>query len=267
MDELNDIEIEKIDVVDNSRIDTENADIASLMVDIKQRGMIHPITVYREGNRFVLQVGHRRLIAAKKAGWTKVPAIITSKPSDELESISKNIAENIQRVGLDDYEIMVKISNLLDSGYNREEISSALNISDNKIKTLLSMKNNLPKTITDNLRFKSVNSKGRRTGKLSPTLAGRIAQLRYLTKEKKAMFCEYAKRNSLSTRDIDKIGYFIKRKKTMEEAVELADNYTYSQVYLMVSKKVLEKYGGRNGASLFRDILQKKLPIYDGLVL
>ena len=54
-----------------------------------------PIIVYPEKGRYIVQSGHRTLEAAKKAGRTYVPVLVTDAPQNEIERRKKLILSNL----------------------------------------------------------------------------------------------------------------------------------------------------------------------------
>lgn len=54
-----------------------------------------PIIVYPEKGRYTVQSGHRTLEAAKKAGRTYVPVLVTDAPQNEIERRKKLILSNL----------------------------------------------------------------------------------------------------------------------------------------------------------------------------
>ncbi len=76
----------KIDLIDpnpdNPRIIFRQEEMDSLLISIKKYGVQVPISVYKEGNRFVLIDGERRWRTSKKLNLPTIPAIIQSKPNN-----------------------------------------------------------------------------------------------------------------------------------------------------------------------------------------
>jgi len=71
--------------------------LADSMRDI---GLINPITVGpREGLKYDLRAGLHRLVAARKLGWEKIPAIVSSG-TDAIEAELVEIDENLVRADL-----------------------------------------------------------------------------------------------------------------------------------------------------------------------
>ncbi|HEV8229608.1 MAG TPA: ParB/RepB/Spo0J family partition protein [Candidatus Limnocylindria bacterium] len=75
--------------------------IAELAASIKRHGVLQPIVVSREGNGYELVAGHRRVLAARSAGKTTIPAVVRDDVRDRLELA---LVENLQRTDLNAIE-------------------------------------------------------------------------------------------------------------------------------------------------------------------
>ncbi len=84
--------------------------MAELAESIKLHGVIQPIVVRSNGQRYVLIAGERRWRACALAGITTVPAIVRDVPGDELPELT--LVENIQREDLNPIEMAVAFSRL-----------------------------------------------------------------------------------------------------------------------------------------------------------
>ena len=51
-----------------------DADLAELADSLREHGLVQPIVVRARGDRYQLIAGQRRLAAARKLGWERVPA-------------------------------------------------------------------------------------------------------------------------------------------------------------------------------------------------
>ncbi len=81
-----------------------NADaLDELARSISESGVIQPIVVRRQGDRFELLAGERRWRAAQRAGLDRIPAIIRDDLSDE-EAFVLGLIENLQRESLSPLE-------------------------------------------------------------------------------------------------------------------------------------------------------------------
>lgn len=119
---------------DNPRKDL--GDLTELSESIKAKGIYQNLTVvpctgYYYGDYTVI-IGHRRLAAAKLAGLSEVPCVITEM--DEKEQIATMLLENMQRSDLTVYEQAKGIQLMLDLGDTVNEISEKTGFSESTIR-------------------------------------------------------------------------------------------------------------------------------------
>lgn len=100
--------------------------IEELAQSIKAYGIIQPLSVRKMGNdSFELVAGERRLRAAKKAGLSKVPAIIVDITDKESAAIA--LLENLQREDLNYIEEAEAYYNLIkDHSYTQEQLADTI---------------------------------------------------------------------------------------------------------------------------------------------
>ncbi len=115
-----------IDLVDPNphqpRRSFEPEALEDLVRSIRQHGIIQPLVVTRNGERFELIAGERRLRASKLLGLTTVPAIV--RETHELEQLELAIVENVQRQDLNPVEESLAYQQLLDEfGMTQEEVA------------------------------------------------------------------------------------------------------------------------------------------------
>lgn len=77
-------------------------ELEQLAASIKRHGVLQPIVVSRSGAGYELVAGHRRVLAARLAGRTSVPAVIRDEVADRLELA---LIENLQRSDLNALEV------------------------------------------------------------------------------------------------------------------------------------------------------------------
>lgn len=76
--------------------------LRELSASIAAHGVLQPLIVIAEGDHFRLIAGERRLRAAKEAGLTQVPCVLTQKTPEEAAKLS--LIENLQRENLSFFE-------------------------------------------------------------------------------------------------------------------------------------------------------------------
>ena len=75
--------------------------LSELAASIRRHGVLQPIVVSRTADGYELVAGHRRVLAARLAGKTSIPAVVRDEVSDRLELA---LIENLQRTDLNAIE-------------------------------------------------------------------------------------------------------------------------------------------------------------------
>ena len=119
---------------DNPRKDI--GDITELADSIRQSGIYQNLTVipstgYYHGDYTVI-IGHRRLAAAKAAGLTEVPCVITEM--SKKEQLATMLLENMQRSDLTILEQAQGMQMMLDLGETIADISQKTGFSESTVK-------------------------------------------------------------------------------------------------------------------------------------
>lgn len=87
--------IADIDVGQRSRSEIRN--VESLARSIREHSLLHAPVVRRDGERWVLVCGERRLAAMRSLGWTETPVTIAETIADELAALYAEGDENTER--------------------------------------------------------------------------------------------------------------------------------------------------------------------------
>ena len=96
--------------------------LQELADSIKVHGIVQPVVVKRQGEKYLLIAGERRWRAASLAGLPTVPAIVRDIPDDQILEIT--LIENIQREELNPIEIGEAMSALLsDANLTHEQVA------------------------------------------------------------------------------------------------------------------------------------------------
>jgi ParB family transcriptional regulator, chromosome partitioning protein len=75
--------------------------LSELAASISRHGVLQPIVVSADGDGYELVAGHRRVLAARLAGKTTIPAVVRDEVGDRLELA---LIENLQRSDLNAIE-------------------------------------------------------------------------------------------------------------------------------------------------------------------
>lgn len=101
--ELMELDIDRIDPGDvQPRSIFKESKLEELAQSIRHNGIIQPLVVRHNGDRFQIIAGERRWRAAQKAGLHRVPCIV--KQASEENSLELSLIENIQREELNPIE-------------------------------------------------------------------------------------------------------------------------------------------------------------------
>ncbi len=108
---FNEIQIDLIDLNPfQPRTNFNSYELEQLTSSIEKLGLIQPITVKKNENRYTLISGERRLRAFQKLSKKSIPAYI--RLANDQESLEMALVENIQRKNLDPIEIAISYSRL-----------------------------------------------------------------------------------------------------------------------------------------------------------
>lgn len=132
-------EIEYIDInllhphPDNPR--KELGDLKELADSIKVKGVLQNLTVVKADDGYKVIIGHRRCAAAKIAGLTELPCIVTEM--SDKEQLETMLLENIQRSDLTIKEQADGFQLMFDMGDNIDTISEKTGFSKTTIRKRL----------------------------------------------------------------------------------------------------------------------------------
>jgi len=102
------------------RFDDES--LQQLADSIRDKGLLQPVVVARQGEEFRLIAGERRVRAARLAGLASIPAIVRDVASAEAFELA--LVENIQREDLDALEEAEAYRRLMElRGYTQEQLA------------------------------------------------------------------------------------------------------------------------------------------------
>jgi ParB family chromosome partitioning protein len=130
--------------------------LAELQTSIASHGVLQPILV-REGadGMFIIVSGERRYQAAKNAGLTTIPAILTDGEPAEISIIENLLRENL--TAIEEAEAVERLRAVHD--YGLAELATALGKSDSTISEILTL-NKLPTEVKDDCRNDPKTARG-----------------------------------------------------------------------------------------------------------
>ena len=208
------IEIGLIDRNENQprKVFDEKA-LKELSQSIKQHGIIQPIILQKNGERYVIIAGERRFRAARMVGLKTVPAILKEYDKQQISEVS--IIENLQREDLNPIESAKAINALIEQfNLTQEEVADKLGKSRSAVANTLRLLT-LPNEVIGYIE----------AGKLS---AGHARTLLGLEDSKKIIeVANLVIAKKLSVRDLEtlvkNINKPVKEKVKQEQSLELKD--------------------------------------------
>ena len=111
------LDTKAINVEGGIRQITDKEPLDELVTSIKQHGILQPIVVETvEDGKYKLQIGSRRVAAARIIGLEKVPALILDDHLEAEKSIALMLVENLHREDLDPIDQAEAYATLKDMG-------------------------------------------------------------------------------------------------------------------------------------------------------
>ena len=131
--------------------------ITELAESIKEQGLLSPIIVRPDGNKYQIIAGERRYKAAQQAGLKEVPALIKKVSDGEARIIS--LIENIQREDLNDIDRASALRELkVNLGLPWEKLAQKLGLTKQRVLDLVGLLD-LPEEIKEDIRQKKLTEK------------------------------------------------------------------------------------------------------------
>ena len=201
---FNEISVDSIDLNPfQPRTNFNKKDIDNLASSIKVLGLIQPITVKVDNDRYELISGERRLRAFKLLKINNIPAYV--RKVDDQASLEMALVENIQRKDLDPIEIAISYSRLIDElNISQEDMSKRVGKDRSTISNYIRL-----------LRLDPIIQSGIRDNFISMGHGRTLINID--SKEKQLIIYEKILRSGLSVRQTEKIVKDLNQKKKKKE--------------------------------------------------
>jgi ParB family chromosome partitioning protein len=109
--------------------------LSELAASISRHGILQPIVVSADGDGYELVAGHRRVLAARLAGKTTIPAVVRDEVGDRLELA---LIENLQRSDLNAIETARAYKLLMETyDLTQEQLAERLGKSRSSVANML----------------------------------------------------------------------------------------------------------------------------------
>lgn len=151
------IRVDQIDVNPfQPRREFHENEITSLAESLKTHDLLQPVLVRRDGERWQLISGERRLRAARQAGWERIPARV--KDADDRLVAELAIVENLQRKDLNPIEKALSFQRYLQQHHcTQDELGKRLKIDRSTIANLLRLLE-LPREVREALQRGTISA-------------------------------------------------------------------------------------------------------------
>ena len=240
-------EIKLSDIIPNPtqpRTEFNEEALEELADSIRQLGLIQPITVKRDGQKFVIISGERRWRASEKAGLEVVPAYIREVDDATLHAMA--LVENIQREDLNAIEISLGMQRLVEEcGLTQEALAERLGKKRSTVANYLRLLN-----LPDEIQFAI------KSGVISMGHAKALAAVE--SKAKQLSLLKRCVKNNLSVRQIEDLVRALSENKAKSQIVvdeEYPESYSRLVEYLekFFSQDIAIKRGKNGGGKIIID--------------
>ena len=142
---LSELAIAKVNV----RHGVKKADYKDLIPSIKERGILQPLLVRKNGRGYEIIAGRRRFLAAcslEKEGLEveAVPCAIMAK-GDDAAAVEASLIENVAHLPMDDMDQFEAFQRLLKEGRSIEDIANVFGVTELTVKRRLAIANLAPR--------------------------------------------------------------------------------------------------------------------------
>jgi len=118
------------------RVHFDEESLGELAASIAQLGVLQPILVRPEGDRYQLIAGERRWRAAQRAGLNTIPAVV--RTSDDVGAVEQALVENLHREDLTALEEAAAFQQLIeDFGLTHDDVAQRVGKSRSTITNTL----------------------------------------------------------------------------------------------------------------------------------
>jgi len=227
--------IKDIKHIENSRM-RELDDVADLMNDVEQRGLLEPIGIRKNDNALIY--GNRRVKAYEKLGYEKIECDFYDGVSDD-DLLIANLAENLKRKNIGSIEIGRICVILQSRKMTGTEIANKLGIPRSRVESSIAAFN-----ITKGTPFERLVTFGKRDGipeSLIWKIQTSLMRARKLTKEDWNFLLTALEKNEITTEHISQLRSVIlsNPELSMEKALDVLKRCRIIHSYLTFNMREL----------------------------
>jgi len=212
----------------------EDAALEGLIESIEENGLIQPVVVRRDGDRYELIAGERRWRAAKSLN-RPIPAIVRDIDDDKMLEMA--LVENLQREDLNPIEKAKAFRQLIDKfGLTQEQAAQRIGVERSTVANMIRLLD-LPAQIQKSVSRETISMGHAR------------ALLAFNDKKKQVLFAKRIEKEGLSVRETERLVYEPKKVEKKAKKAEparsshLVDLETQLREALGTKVQVEEKRG------------------------
>jgi ParB/RepB/Spo0J family partition protein len=239
------IPVKSINIEENIRQKSEDKENLNLMQSIKDNGLLQPIGVKDlGGDCYTLIWGYRRILSFRKLGYKTIPAVIFVEKDEvmtEQEFFIINSIENLQHKQNTLLELG-RVCKILRKTMSVSEIAVRLAIPTGRVQNALSEIQRIPLKWQKRIKLMDAGHKEKQ-GDIPLTTASRIASLRGLNSKQKDSLYEYASKNDVNMKTMEKIGILMKEGLGLDEAKKVVQNFRSTTLSLFVNVNIERQLG------------------------
>ena len=129
-----------VDLIDRNpyqpRLDFDETEMEELKASLVEHGLIQPIVLRKNKERYEIIAGERRFRAAKESGWKTIPAVLFVVADREMAELA--LTENVQRRDLNPIEKAAAFKSYIDAyGGTHEDLAKRLSLDRSTISNLM----------------------------------------------------------------------------------------------------------------------------------
>ena len=201
--------------------------LEELADSIKENGVIQPLIVQKDGNKYMIIAGERRYRASLIAGLEELPCIIKSYSEEQLMKVS--LLENIQREDL----------NAIEEAETYQRIIDQFNITQDKLADQLGKSRTY---ITNSLRLQKLSDHVKDLV-INKVLMHSVARaLVTLDEQEQNKLADMIVQEGLNARQVEK---YMTSKKDVEKGKNKAEKKELPLEYKNIENKIKEFFGAK----------------------
>lgn len=211
------------------RKDFSQDSISELAESIKQKGILQPLIVRRQGEFYEIIAGERRFRAAQLAGLSEAPVVI--KDVDDRAALEMSLVENLQRENLNPIEEAEGYANLINS-FNLTQEEAAAKVGKNRATVANALRLlKLPQEVKSLLRSGNLT-----TGHAKAILALEDPVLQKLAAEKVI-------KNGLNVRQTEELVDYLKSRSQSDSGQRTKKFQNRDAHIVDLEKQLMQKFG------------------------